>query len=177
MLPASGGEKPSATGDTRFASPATIDARGASASDAVELLAVAVDVEVHDRHARDLDGMGDAAELRLADDVLAEVARRLASEDRVRLAREGRAQQSVMERRDGPGADGKQRASRDRALACIPLQPSRCGSAQTGSSCRQTTSGRSRVTSSIICARNARRPGGEGLPWKRFQVRTSMATA
>jgi glycosyltransferase involved in cell wall biosynthesis len=38
------------------------------------------------------------------------------------------------------------------------------------------TSGRSRVASSIIWRRNARRSGGEGLPWKRFHVRTSIAT-
>src|SRR5207248_8159671 len=39
----------------------------------VELLAVAVDVEVDDRRSLELDGVGDAAQLRLADDMLAEI--------------------------------------------------------------------------------------------------------
>ena len=53
----------------------------------------------------ELDGVGDAAQLRLADDVLAEVARRLAREDRVRLAGERRAEQAVVELGERPRAD------------------------------------------------------------------------
>ncbi len=52
----------------------------------VELLAPAVDVEVHDLDAADGDRVGDASELRLTHDVRAEILRGLAREDRVRLA-------------------------------------------------------------------------------------------
>src|SRR5439155_827130 len=58
-------------------------------------------------------------------------------------------------------------------IALIPLQPSRCPSAQTGSSCRQSRSGVSALASRTISSRNAFRPGGFVLPWNRFQVRTS----
>ena len=44
--------------------------------------------------------------------------------------------------------------------ACIPLQCSRCFSAQTGTSWRQTTSGRSAVTSCTTSRRKPRRRGG-----------------
>src|SRR3954451_24795368 len=44
-------------------------------------------------------------------------------------------------------------------------------SAQAGTSCRQTTSGRSAVISSIISRRYDLRPGGSVLPWKRVQLR------
>src|SRR2546423_4130233 len=57
--------------------------------------------------------------------------------------------------------------------AVMPDQPSSSSSAQAGSSCRRTTSGRSAVASRTIPGRNAFRPGGSVLPWKRFQVRTS----
>ena len=46
---------------------------------------------------------------------------------------------------------------------------------QTGSSCRQSTSGRSSVASRTISSRKPRRSGGLALPWKTFQVRTSSA--
>ena len=45
--------------------------------------------------------------------------------------------------------------------------------AQSGSSCRQTTSGSSPVASRIISSRYACRVGGEVFPWKTFQLRTS----
>ena len=61
MLPASGGEKPSAAGETRFASPATMERSRRERDHAVELLAVAVDVEVDDGDAFELGGVGDAA--------------------------------------------------------------------------------------------------------------------
>ena len=59
---------------------------------------------------------------------------------------------------------------------CIPLQSPSRFSAQTGSSCRQSTSGRSSVARRIICSRNPCRSGGLALPWKTFQVRTSRLT-
>jgi glycosyltransferase involved in cell wall biosynthesis len=83
--------------------------------DSVELRSVTVDVEVHDRHARDLDGLGDSPELRFAHDVNAEVARRLAREDRVRLTRHGRAKQAVVQSRDCPGPEREQGPPRDGA--------------------------------------------------------------
>src|SRR5579884_395861 len=49
-------------------------------------------------------------------------------------------------------------------------------SAQAGTSCRQTSAGRSAVISSTISRRYARRPGGLVLPWKRFQVRTTIGS-
>src|SRR5579862_2277811 len=47
--------------------------------------------------------------------------------------------------------------------------------AQAGTSCTQRTSGSSAVARAIISSRNARRCGGQVLPWNRFQLRTSTA--
>ncbi len=58
---------------------------------------------------------------------------------------------------------------------CIPLQPSSLDSAQTGTSCRQSASGRSSVASCTICSRKPRRSGGTAFPWNTFQVRTRRA--
>src|SRR5437588_6630429 len=55
----------------------------------------------------------------------------------------------------------------------IPLQSPSRSSAQTGISWRHRTPGRSALASRTISSRNALRPGGCVLPWKRFQVRTS----
>ena len=57
----------------------------------------------------------------------------------------------------------------------MPLQSPSLGSAQAGTSCRQSTSGSSALASRTISARNARRSGGTALPWKTFQVRISTA--
>src|SRR5437870_11931508 len=59
------------------------------------------------------------------------------------------------------------------ATAVIALQPASFPCAQSGSSWRQSTSGRSALASRTISSRKALRPGGSVLPWKRFQVRTS----
>src|SRR5438132_1052019 len=59
------------------------------------------------------------------------------------------------------------------ATAVIALQPASFACAQSGSSWRQSTSGRSALASRTISSRKALRPGGSVLPWKRFQVRTS----
>ena len=59
---------------------------------------------------------------------------------------------------------------------CIPLHSSSRCSDQTGSSCRQSTSGRSSVARRTICSRKPCRSGGLALPWKTFQVRTSRLT-
>src|SRR5205085_2945440 len=59
------------------------------------------------------------------------------------------------------------------ARTVIPLQPPSSRIAQTGTSCRQSTSGESAHASRTISSRNALRSGGFALPWKRFQVRTS----
>ena len=56
---------------------------------------------------------------------------------------------------------------------CIPLQSASRLSDQTGSSCRQRTSGRSSLANRTICSRYPCRSGGLALPWKTFQVRTS----
>ena len=90
-------------------------ALGCKRQDAVELCAVAVDVEVHDRHACELGQVRDPAQLRLADDMLAEVARRAAREDRVPLPGERRPEQPVVEPRDRTRADRQQRGPRDGA--------------------------------------------------------------
>src|SRR5262249_28877406 len=74
----------------------------------------------HDSHACDFDGMRDPAQLRLAHHVLTQGPRGLAREDGVRLAGEGRAQQSVMQSRDGLRTDGEQRAPRNRAARVHP---------------------------------------------------------
>jgi hypothetical protein len=63
---------------------------GREGYDAIELVALAVDVEVHDGHAFDLRSVGDSPQLRMADDVLAEIARGDAREDRVGLPRHRR---------------------------------------------------------------------------------------
>ena len=73
MLPASGGEKPSAAGDTRFASPATIERSGASARTRSNCARSPSMWKFDDRHALELDRVGDATQLRLAHYLLAEV--------------------------------------------------------------------------------------------------------
>ena len=66
-----------------------------------------------DRHSFELDGVGDAAQLRPADDMLAEIPTGSAGEDRIPLSRESRPDEPVVERGDGPPADREQRAPRD----------------------------------------------------------------
>src|SRR4029079_5456898 len=56
---------------------------------------------------------------------------------------------------------------------CIPLQPASSRSAQTGTSWRQRTAGRSAVASSTIARTCPCRVGGTVLPLNRFQLRTS----
>jgi glycosyltransferase involved in cell wall biosynthesis len=80
---------------------------------AIELRAVAVDVEVHDLHAVQLGGMRDSPQLGPADDGRAEVARRACRQDRIRLPRHGRPQQPVVEGRHGARAEREQRPARD----------------------------------------------------------------
>jgi glycosyltransferase involved in cell wall biosynthesis len=83
--------------------------------DALELRAISVDVEVDDGHAVEVDGVGDPAEPLLPHDVRTQVARGISRENRVRLAADGRAQEPVMERGHGPGAERKQGAAGDGA--------------------------------------------------------------
>ena len=95
-------------------------------------------------------------------------------EHRVRLAGEPRAEEALVGPRD-PGRERPEteRRPRHRAEAPHARPASSRGSAQTGSSCRQSTSGRSAVASSIMRRRNPARRGGWAFPWKTFQVRTS----
>src|SRR5512132_762809 len=58
-------------------------------------------------------------------------------------------------------------------MADMPVHAVRCSSAQTGTSCRHTTSGASATASRTISSRNVFRPAGFVLPRNRFQVRTS----
>jgi len=59
--------------------------------------------------------------------------------------------------------------------AAIPLQSSRCRSAQTGTSWRHTTSGPSAVTRLTISSRKPRRSGGTALPWRRSTCERAAA--
>ena len=166
-------------GATRFVSPATTTRSPASARTRSNCSRVAVDVEVHDRHAVELDRLGDAPQLRLPPTTCAPRSR---AGRPVRIAS---ASPVTAERRspwwsvgDGPRAEpGAAAAARPRRPRASRSSARDARSAQTGSSCRQTTSGRraSRARSSAAGTRAA--PGGTALPWKRFQVRTSMATA
>src|SRR4051794_27507179 len=72
---------------------------------------------------------------------------------------------------DGNAASGARRPTSPTDV--ILLQRPSCASAQTGTSCRQSTPGSSATPRPTISSRNAFRPGGFVLPWKRFQVRTS----
>jgi glycosyltransferase involved in cell wall biosynthesis len=83
------------------------------AEHAVELRAIAVDVEVDDLKAVEVDCVGDPPQLRLADDCRAEVVRGARRQDRASLPGHRRAEQPVVQRRDGPRADGEQRPARD----------------------------------------------------------------
>ena len=58
----------------------------------------------------------------------------------------------------------------------MPDQSAIRGSAQTGTSCRQRTSGPSALASSTIFRRNPFRRGGWAFPWKTFHVRTRSGT-
>ena len=77
----------------------------------------------------------------------------------------------VGRRRIRPSRRGDRERPERRPRRDIP--DGECPSAQAGTSCTQSTSGSSAVASSIISSRNACRPGGTVLPWKRFQLRTS----
>ena len=57
--------------------------------------------------------------------------------------------------------------------AVMPLQPASRSSAHAGTSWRTSTSGRSALASRTISSRYTDGPGGEVLPWKRFQLRIS----
>ena len=59
--------------------------------------------------------------------------------------------------------------------ASIPLHSPSNSSDQGGTSCRQSTSGRSSVASRIIRSRYNALPGGWVRPWNTFQVRISTA--
>ena len=113
------------------------------------------------------------------DRILGERAQLRLQQDRVRLARERRAEEPLVDRGRQPAERRRFRAAAARRSRRRPAsRSSRRGasSAQTGSSCRQSTSGRSSVASRIICSRKPCRSGGLALPWKTFQVRTSRLT-
>ena len=63
---------------------------------AIELLAPAVDVEVHHGHVVDFGHVSDASQLRLTHDMRPTITRRLAREDRVRLPRHSGPQKPVV---------------------------------------------------------------------------------
>ena len=77
--------------------------------DALELGRIAVDVEVHDGQAVDVDHMGDPQQLVVADDVHPERTRGAPRQDRARLTGHRRAQQSVMQFCQSSGAERQQR--------------------------------------------------------------------
>jgi glycosyltransferase involved in cell wall biosynthesis len=83
--------------------------------DPVELRTVAVDVEVHDRHTVEVDGVRNAPQARVTDDLLPEIACGTPGEDRIPFSREGRPEQAVVESGDGPRTDRQQGAARDRS--------------------------------------------------------------
>ena len=87
-------------------------------------------------------------------------------EDRERLARHRGAEDAVVQVGQEPTDLGatQERFGRDAPTARMPLHSSSRPSAQAGTSCRQTTSGWSAVTSSTISRRYARRSGGRELP-------------
>ena len=60
--------------------------------------------------------------------------------------------------------------------AVMLLQRPSSSSAQTGTSWRTSTSGRSALASSTISWRCTEEPGGEVLPWKRFQLRIRIVS-
>jgi glycosyltransferase involved in cell wall biosynthesis len=94
--------------------------RSCECQDPIELLAAAVDVEVHNRDVVERDGVRDPSQPRLTHDVPTEVACGLAREDRVGLARHRRSQQTVVEVRDQARSEPQQRAPRHRADCAHP---------------------------------------------------------
>ncbi len=84
-----------------------------------------------------------------------------------------------MQARDHPrelrGQRGRD-SSRPSARSCRSSAPSR-GSAQSGTSWRQRTSGRSAVARRTIASSWLRRSGGYAFPWKTFQLRMSKGTS
>ena len=87
---------------------------------AIELLAPAVDVDVHDRHIVDLDHVRDAPQLRVTHDVRTEIPCWFAREDRVRFAGHRRPEKAVVQVRHGTGADREQRPPRNSADGVHP---------------------------------------------------------
>lgn len=83
--------------------------------DAVELRAIPVDVEVDHRDAAEVHGMRDPPQSRLPHDPRSQIASGSAGEDRVRLPRERRSQQAVMQRGHGARPDREPGRPRDRA--------------------------------------------------------------
>ena len=72
---------------------------------------------------------------------------------------------------------GRASAARVRAATACHARPTRrrCRAPSAGTSCRQTIAGRSAVDELDHLAQvTPFRPGGDVLPWKRFQVRTSI---
>ena len=88
--------------------------------DSVELLAIAVDMEIHDGDALDVYRVGDPPEPGLPDDVHSERAGRSAREDRVRLAGERSTNPPVVQRCDRSGEEGQSRPPGDRAARVHP---------------------------------------------------------
>src|ERR1700751_2192664 len=176
MLPAGWAEQPSGLGETRLASPATTDHSPASAS-------------TRSSCARSpsmwkfttwMPSSWTAWAIRRSFVCPTTVAPRSRAGRVVRIASPSPVTADrrspwfrAVKARAPTGSSGRRATA---VVACIPLHSRRWRSAQTGTSWRHTTSGRSRVTSSIIWRRNARRSGGEALPWKRFHVRPSTAT-
>ena len=88
--------------------------------DAIELRPIAVDMEVEDRHAVHLCHLRDAPQPFLPHDMDTDRLCRSTRQNRVGFARHGRAQQSVVQRRDRPRTDREQRPPRDRAVRVHP---------------------------------------------------------
>ena len=88
----------------------------------IELLAPAVDVEVHHGQIADSDHVGDAPQRGLSHDVCAEIPRRLAGEDRLRLSRHRGPQEPVVEICHHARPKRKQRPPRHRT-DCVHSAP------------------------------------------------------